>query len=294
MLIEKKISKIRSIITKKKLSKQKIALVPTMGAIHDGHLALVKKAKKLADIVVVTIFVNKPQFNDLNDYLKYPNQIDADIKKLQAAKVDYLFLPQEDEVYPAGFSYKITPNSLTNCLCGSSRQGHFDGVSLIVAKLFNIITPDIAIFGQKDFQQLQIIKKLVKDLNFNVKIFGHKILRQKDGLALSSRNSRLSPKDLIKAAEIYHFLTSIRDQIISNSKQKIAFDLQNFLEQKKIELLNNSLNNGPDNRFEKIDYLEIRQEENLELIQKFNPKIASRIFIAVYLGKIRLIDNLKL
>jgi pantoate--beta-alanine ligase len=286
MIIEKKISKIRSIITKKKLSKQRIALVPTMGAIHDGHLALIKKAKELADIVLVSIFVNKPQFNDPRDYLKYPNQINDDIKKLKKAKVDYLFLPAANDIYPADFSYKIAPYSLANCLCGSSRDGHFDGVSLIITKLFNILTPDIAIFGQKDFQQLQIIKKLVKDLNFNVKIFGHKILRQKNGLALSSRNSRLSPQNLAKASEINRILTSIRNHIISNSKQKIAFDLKNFLQQKKTELL--------DSGFEKIDYLEIRQEQNLELIQKFNPKIASRIFIAVYLSKIRLIDNLKL
>ncbi len=286
MIIEKKISKIRSIITKKKLQNKRIALVPTMGAIHDGHLALVKKAKELADIVVVSIFVNKPQFNDPSDYLKYPSQINADIKKLKEAKIDYLFLPNKNDIYPPDFSYKIAPNSLTNCLCGSSREGHFDGVSLIIAKLFNITTPDIAIFGQKDFQQLQIIKKLVKDLNFNVKIFGHKILRQKDGLAMSSRNSRLSPQNLIKASKINKLLTSIRNHIINNSKQKIAFDLKNFLEQKKTELLNSG--------FEKIDYLEIRREQNLELIQKFNPKIASRIFIAVYLGKIRLIDNLKL
>ena len=136
-----------------------IALVPTMGALHFGHLSLVKHAQEIAEIVVVSIFVNKPQFNDPSDYLKYPSQINADIKKLKEAKIDYLFLPNKNDIYPPDFSYKIAPNSLTNCLCGSSREGHFDGVSLIITKLFNIITPDIAIFGQKDFQQLQIIKK---------------------------------------------------------------------------------------------------------------------------------------
>ncbi len=286
MQIVKKISKIRSVIKKQKSKNQKIALIATMGAIHDGHLALVKKAKKLADIVVVTIFVNKPQFNNLDDYLKYPNQIKSDIKKLKEIKANYLFLPQTTEIYPPDFSYKIIPTTMVNCLCGTTRPGHFDGVSLIIAKFFNLIKPGIAIFGQKDFQQLLIIKKLAKDLNFEVKVIGHKILRQKNGLALSSRNSRLTPKDLEQAPKIYKFLTEIKNQITNNFKQGIEFDLEIFLSQKKAEFLKNG--------FRKIDYLEIRAEKNLELIQKFNPKIASRIFIAVYLGKIRLIDNLKL
>lgn len=286
MQIIKKISKISTIIDQEKLKRKKIAIIPTMGAIHDGHLALVKKAKNMADIVVVTIFVNKAQFNDHNDYLKYPNKIESDIKNLQKLKIDYLFLPSINEIYPPDFSYTIIPNALTNCLCGSTRPGHFEGVSLIITKLFNIIRPDIAIFGQKDFQQLLVVKKLVKDLNFNIKIYGHKIIRDKNGLALSSRNARLSDDELKKAPKIHTFLTEIKNHLTDKVKSKANFDLASYIKQKKTELLNSG--------FKKIDYLEIRQEADLNLVQKFNPHLPSRIFIAVYLGKIRLIDNLKL
>lgn len=273
MFIAKTISEIRSHLKKEKNSAKKIAFVPTMGALHDGHLALVKKARELADIVVVSIFVNKTQFNDLSDFEKYPRQVEADLEKLKKSGVDYVFTPSDEEMFFKDLSFKILPTRLTDCLCGATRPGHFDGVALIVSKLFNIIKPDIAIFGQKDFQQLKIIQKLVEDLNFDVEIFPAEIIREKSGLAMSSRNQRLSEENKIKAANIFRVLKEIKND-------------PKIIEKKGEELLKLG--------FEKIDYLEIRDEKDLNLVKNFDNKNPARIFIAVYLGGIRLIDNMSL
>ena len=250
-----------------------------MGALHDGHLVLVKKAQEIADIVVVSIFVNKAQFNDQNDYKNYPRQNLEDLKKLENTGVDLVFLPNEEEMFAEDFAFKIIPTKLVDCLCGSSRPGHFDGVALVVTKLFNIVKPDIAIFGQKDFQQLSIIKKLVSDLNLDVEIFAHETFREKSGLAMSSRNQRLSKDNKIKAAQIFKILSEIKNEV-----KKTPKNIDKILSEKSQELLKNS--------FEKIDYLEIREENNLKLINEFNDEKPARIFIAVYLSGIRLIDNL--
>ena len=276
MRVIKKIAEIKSEIAK---LNQKIAFVPTMGALHDGHLALVKKAGELADIVVVSIFVNKAQFNDLRDYEKYPRQDDLDLKKLENCGVDLVFLPDEKEMFADDFSLKIVPTKMTDCLCGSARVGHFEGVALVVTKLFNIIKPQIAIFGEKDFQQLQIIKKLVKDLNLDVEIFSNEIVREKSGLAMSSRNQRLSEASKIKAANIFRILTEIKDEVANDAK-----NMRKILQNKREEFLKIG--------FEKVDYLEIRSTENLELIENFDSKKSARIFVAVYLDGVRLIDNL--
>lgn len=277
MIIAENISKIKSEI--QKISDKKIAFVPTMGALHDGHLVLVKKAQEIADIVVVSIFVNKAQFNDQNDYKNYPRQNLEDLKKLENAGVDLVFLPSDEEMFAEDFAFKIIPIKLVDCLCGSSRPGHFDGVALVVTKLFNIVKPDIAIFGQKDFQQLSIIKKLVSDLNLDVEIFAHETFREKSGLAMSSRNQRLSKDNKIKAAQIFKILSEIKNEV-----RKTPKNIDKILSEKSQELLKNS--------FEKIDYLEIREENNLKLINEFNDENPARIFIAVYLSGIRLIDNL--
>ncbi len=281
MFIAKTVAEIRSQLKKEKLIQKKIAFVPTMGALHDGHLALVKKAQNLADIVVVSIFVNKTQFNDQNDYKNYPRQHEEDLQKLRNCGADYVFLPDDDEMFNADFSHKIIPTKLVDCLCGSSRLGHFDGVALVITKLFNIIKPDLAIFGEKDFQQLAIIKKLNDDLNLDVEIFSQETLRQKSGLAMSSRNQRLSEASKIKAAELFSTLKKIAEEV-KKSPQNIA------------EILAKKRKNLLENGFEKIDYLEIREEKNLEIVSNFIPKKPSRIFIAAYLDGVRLIDNLKL
>ncbi len=283
MIVTKTITQIKSEL--KKHEGKRIAFVPTMGALHDGHLALVKKARELADIVVVSIFVNKAQFNDLNDYKNYPRQDLEDLEKLEKCGVDLVFLPDEKEMLGDDFSkdsgFKITPSKLANCLCGSARPGHFDGVALIVSKLFDIVKPDIAVFGQKDFQQLAIVKELVKNLNLNIEIFAHETFREKSGLAMSSRNQRLLEANKIKAAEIFRILLEIKNEVVKNSE-----NVEEILEKKSQELLEIG--------FEKIDYLEIRTEDGLELVTKFDTKKSSRIFIAVYLGGVRLIDNLEL
>lgn len=279
MIIAKTISQIRAEI--KLVSDKKIALVPTMGALHNGHLALVDKAAKMAEVVVVSIFVNKAQFNDLNDYQKYPKQIEHDLELLKNSGATHVFVPEHDEIFGQNFSFKLIPTNLTNCLCGSARMGHFDGVALIVAKLFNIVKPDIAVFGQKDFQQVVIIKKLIEDLNFDVEIHVQETIRNDNGLAMSSRNQRLSKSSKAKAANIFKFLNEIKNEVEKNPK-----NLAEILQKKRQKFLEIG--------FEKIDYLEIRQEKNLELVENFNTKIPSRIFVAAYLEKIRLIDNLRI
>ncbi len=268
-----KIFEIRNFVKDNKKLNKKIAFVPTMGCLHDGHLKLIKEAKKNADIVIVSIFINKAQFNDLKDYELYPQNLENDAKMLEEANVDALFTPSALEIYDENFSFKIIPTAMTECLCAKDRVGHFDGVALIITKLFNIITPNYAFFGEKDFQQLAIIKKLVKDLNFDIEIFGVETVREASGLAMSSRNQRLSESNKIKASMLYKILNEIKlnPQII---------------EDKKCELLESG--------FEKIDYLEIRNEENLKLNMNLFSSQKRRIFIAVYLGGVRLIDNLSL
>ena len=279
MIISKTISEIRSRLTQ--FPGKKIAFVPTMGALHDGHLALVQKACELAEIVVVSIFVNKAQFNDLSDYEKYPRHFEQDLELLKNSGATHVFLPQDSEIFAADFSFKLIPTKLTDCLCGSARTGHFDGVALIVSKLFNIVKPNIAIFGEKDFQQVVIIKKLVEDFNFDIEIISHEIIREKSGLAMSSRNQRLSENSKTKASEIFKILSEIKSEV-KNFPQKVT------------EILTKAREKLLQNGFEKIDYLEIRQEKNLELITNFNFMQPSRIFIAVYLDQVRLIDNMSL
>ena len=268
-----KIFDIRNFVNDNKKLNKTIAFVPTMGSLHDGHVALIENAKKYADIVIVNIFVNKAQFNDLKDYELYPQNLENDLKILSNTSTDAVFAPSNLEIYDENFSFKIVPTAMVDCLCAKDRVGHFDGVALIIAKLFNIINPNYAFFGEKDFQQLAIIKKLVKDLNFNIEILSVETVREPSGLALSSRNQRLSADNKIKASMIYKVLNEIK----INPK---------IIEEKKRELLENG--------FEKIDYLEIRNEDNLKLnMDLISPK-KRRIFIAVYLEGVRLIDNLSL
>jgi pantoate--beta-alanine ligase len=258
---------------------QRIGLVPTMGALHQGHLSLIEEAKKHCDLLVVSIFVNKSQFNNEADFVNYPNLIEQDIKILQQNNVDVLFNPNSEEVYPNNLT-KIYVKKLANNLCGKSRFGHFEGVSLIISKLFNIIKPDIAVFGQKDFQQLQIIRKLNSDLNFDVKIIGAKTLREEDGLAMSSRNLRLSENGRKIAGKIHENLNLAKKEIL------IGGNVDEILTKTKENLLKIGI--------EKIDYLNLCDEENLQILQKFNPEIKSRLLIAALIDQVRLIDNLQI
>ena len=277
MKIIKNIKEIKKILNEHRIENKKIALVPTMGAIHEGHISLIKKANKLAEIVVVSIFVNKTQFNDLRDYEKYPRQLEQDFSILENQQVDYIFAPDDQEIFPKNCDFIISPQVLGDCLCGTSRLGHFDGVALIIIKLFNIILPNFAVFGQKDFQQLLIIKKLVENLNINVEIHDVETLREASGLAMSSRNQRLNEKQLILASEIFRILNDVKNNFYLDPK---------ILEKKTQEMLAIG--------FEKVEYLEVRDEQNLQLISSYQINKPMRIFIAVYLDRIRLIDNLKI
>ena len=284
MKVIKNIKSLKTEIKQYKKSGKIIGLVPTMGAIHDGHLSLVKQIRKRADIVVATIFINKKQFNNLTDFEKYPKSLEADIESFKRDKVDILFIPESKEIYPDNFVTQIKLDKITNNLCGKTRPGHFDGVALIIVKLFNIITPDVAIFGEKDFQQLQIIRRLVSNLNIETKIIAAKIVREKSGLALSSRNLRLDKNAAKKAPLIHQVLLKMKRRILDKKSLKLV------IAEAKKELIKSG--------FDAIDYLEVCDEENLEPIKIFNEKITgkikARIFIAVYLGEVRLIDNIRL
>lgn len=277
MKVVNSIEEITEIVKNYKKQNKIISLVPTMGALHLGHIELVKQAKLHSDIVIVSIFVNKTQFNDPNDFVNYPKTFNADCEILSNHQVDYLFMPDDGDIYKNKIEIDISMPSLTNCLCGKYRENHFSGVLLIVSKLFNIIQPDLAVFGEKDFQQLTVIKKLVEDLNFPIKIIACPTVRINQGLALSSRNSRLNQQQLLLANNIYLILNEIKNNIIAD---------QNIIEKKIKEMLAIGI--------DKVEYLEIRNEKNLQLVE---PMIGQnyqncRIFTAVFIGKVRLIDNL--
>ncbi|MFT6106024.1 MAG: pantoate--beta-alanine ligase [Rickettsiales bacterium] len=260
----------------------KVGFVPTMGALHQGHLSLIDLAKKSSDVVAVSIFVNQKQFNNSEDFARYPNTLDQDVDRLMEAGVDILFAPKAEEIYGNGFLTNINVEKLGDNLCGKDRKGHFEGMALIVVKLFNIIKPQKVFFGEKDFQQLQIIKRMVLDLNFDIEIIPGKTIREEDGLAISSRNSRLNNCERKIAGEIYQNLSFLKEQIILNANKNIDLILQEA-EEKILKIGAN-----------KIDYLRICDEKNLQTISIFDPAIKSRLFIAIYVGEIRLIDNISL
>lgn len=191
----------KDIYNKTNLAEKHIGFVPTMGALHDGHLSLIRKSKEENDVTVVSIFVNFTQFNDKNDFNKYPNTLTEDLTKLRSLNVDYLFNPSFETLYPDKYSFKIVEDNLSNKLCGEHRPGHFNGVLTIVNKLFNIIKPTNAYFGEKDYQQYLLIKNMVEALFLDINVIASATVRENDGLAMSSRNTLLSKEDRILAAE---------------------------------------------------------------------------------------------
>ena len=277
MLVIKNPQDLQSKSQEVKIQGKSIALVPTMGALHSGHLALVKKAKELADIVVVSIFVNKSQFNNPDDYTNYPRQDENDIEKLQDLEIDYVFLPELEEMNQISCEEIKIPNNLIDCLCGQTRPGHFEGVVEIITKLFNLINPEFSIFGQKDFQQLLVIDYLSRQLDYKTQVIGHESIREDDNLVLSSRNLRLNNQERENAKNIYKSLAAIKNDLILGENVTQAID-------KQTQILQDCSG--------KIDYLEVRDCLNLELVKNFNPKNQSRIFIAIFFGKVRLIDNI--
>ena len=257
---------------------QKIGLVPTMGCIHNGHLELIKKCKKLKYFTVVSIFVNPAQFNNQKDLKKYPSQEKKDLEILKKYDVDLVFFPKTKQMYPLGYSTYIKEINFSDILCGKYRKNHFSGVLTIVLKLFLIVKPYAAFFGEKDFQQLFLIKKMVKDFNLGVKIIGIPTVRDSNGLALSSRNKLLNSEGLAIAKQIYLNVKKIKYLNFKYTK-----DMELYLEK---ELKKNGLNN--------IEYIEIRESISLKHPKKIIKGTSVRLFIAVYVNDVRLIDNYKL
>lgn len=257
---------------------QSVALVPTMGNLHEGHLQLVKLAQQLADKVVVSIFVNPTQFVAGEDFETYPRTIEDDMTHLEAINTDLTFFPDVDEVYSDGLESEtqLVAPELGDIFCGAFRPGHFNGVATVVKKLLKMIQPDIAIFGNKDYQQLLVIKKLVADLNLPVEIVGAEIVRETSGLALSSRNRYLSQQEKEIAAELYQTLSGIAEAVKAGNT-----DYQ-YLEANAIEYL--------DKKGFKTEYLSVRKAEDLT-----EPAPGELVVLAaVWLGKARLIDNIQI
>jgi len=258
-------------------SDKKIGFVPTMGALHEGHLSLIDKAAEITDVVVVSIFVNPNQFNDPNDLKNYPRNVDVDIKLLSGRKVDVLFVPGVDDVYPAIDTRKFDFGSLESVMEGKHRPGHFNGVAQVVSRLFDIIKPHKAFFGQKDFQQVAIIRELVKQLNFNIEIITCPTIREKGGLAMSSRNQLLSETEKKHAEKIYKTLKKAK-------KKKEKMEIEE-LEKWAVE----KLNKDP---LLDVEYFNVVNPENLQKSKKWGKPGENVACVAVKIGSIRLIDNI--
>ncbi len=264
-------------------SDSNVIIVPTMGALHEGHCSLIRKAKELAGesgTVVVSIFVNPIQFDRAHDLESYPQSIDADLKNCARLGVDYVFTPQSSEFYFPNRSINVTENSLSSLLCGASRPGHFDGVCTVVSKLFNIFNPEIAIFGQKDYQQLAVIKRLVRDLSYRTSIISHPTVREISGLAMSSRNVKLTDQQREQAAAIYQGLSKAKELYASGvtSADRILSKFRLHLDKY-----------APTS---KIDYLECVSADSLTSLSEVNQPAV--IATAVFFGQVRLIDNILL
>ncbi|MGB0055567.1 MAG: pantoate--beta-alanine ligase [Methyloceanibacter sp.] len=266
---------LRAQVAKWRQAGEPIALVPTMGALHAGHLSLIAVAKDHAKHVVASIFVNPAQFGPKEDFKRYPRDEAGDVEKLAEAGVELVFIPDTTEIYPAGFATKVSLPSLTEDLCGSARPNHFDGVATVVTKLLLQCAPDVAVFGEKDYQQLLVIKQLVRDLNIPVQIVAGPIVREPDGLALSSRNGYLSPAERKTAPILYQVLSEAGAALANGEGCDAASSAGRFkLESKGF----------------RVDYVAIRDPETLAPLS--GPiRRPARVMGAVHLGTTRLIDN---
>ena len=276
MRVVKSVKEVRDAVKEWKAQGLSVGFVPTMGYLHEGHESLIKKAVKDNDRVVVSIFVNPMQFGPTEDLDKYPRDLERDSKLCENAGANLIFHPEKEEMYFEDFSSYVDINGLSDELCGKSRPIHFRGVCTVVSKLFNIVTPHRAYFGEKDAQQLAIIKRIVRDLNFNIEIVGCPIIREKDGLAKSSRNTYLSIEERTAATILNKSLTKAKELLYSgerNSKEILAL-IKETIESEKLA---------------KIDYIEIVDSLSLKPVDKIEKSVL--VALAVYIGKTRLIDN---
>lgn len=277
MLIIETLPLLRQHIRRARQEGKRLALVPTMGNLHDGHMKLVDEAKARADIVVVSIFVNPMQFDRPDDLVRYPRTLQEDCEKLNKRKVDFVFAPAADQIYPQGTegqTYVDVPG-LSTMLEGASRPGHFRGVSTIVSKLFNLIQPDIACFGEKDFQQLALIRKMVADMGYDIEIVGVPIIRAKDGLALSSRNGYLTAEQRKIAPGLYKVMCEIGEKLQAGEREL----------DEMIALAEKALNE----KGFRADDIQIRDADTLLALTETSQRAV--ILVAAWLGQARLIDN---
>lgn len=278
MEIFKQIAPLKAYLKSRKQQGKTIGLVPTMGALHPGHLQLIRAAKSENDIAVSTIYVNPTQFNNASDLQKYPRLPDQDTQMLAAVHCDVLFCPDDREMYPEQSILNIDFGPLNNIMEGKYRPGHFSGVALVVSKLFNIIEPDHAYFGQKDWQQVAVINRLVQELKFNVRVQSIPTLREDDGLALSSRNLRLNSEQRKQASVFFRALQKANAALLA---AKSVPEVR--------EIVNQTISSEPDVR---LEYFEIANSQNLNLLENVSASENAIMCIAGYVGDIRLIDNM--
>jgi pantoate--beta-alanine ligase len=258
---------------------EKIAFVPTMGFLHDGHLSLIRSAREAGDVLIVSIFVNPAQFGPAEDLDAYPRDLDRDLELCRGEGVDAVFAPPAGEIYPEGFSTWVEETELSRPLCGAARPGHFRGVATVVLKLFNIVSPDLAFFGLKDYQQYRVISKVVRDLDLPVEVVGRPTVREADGLALSSRNKNLSPRERAQAVCLRRALLRARELVAGGEIAAGAVRRE----------MEGIIGKEPDAR---IDYLEFADPETLKPRETLRPgDLAAG---AVFINRVRLIDNLLL
>ncbi|WP_353643283.1 pantoate--beta-alanine ligase [Mesorhizobium sp. WSM2239] len=275
--IVRTVAELRTIVAGWRREGARVAVVPTMGALHEGHLSLVRAALEKADRVIVTLFVNPKQFNNAADLAGYPRTETEDAAKLGSIGAHVLYAPDAAEMYPDGFATTVSVSGVSEGLCGAFRPGHFDGVATVVAKLFLQTGADIAFFGEKDFQQLQVVRQMARDLDIPITIVGCPTVRESDGLALSSRNFRLSPAERQAAPRLASFLFEAAEQIARGAPT------EQTLSQARAAILAAG--------YRAVEYLELRTEEDLKPLQDFDRP--ARLLVAAWLGETRLIDNVK-
>ena len=267
---------LRSKVAGWKAAGESVAVVPTMGALHQGHLSLVRAAKEACDRVIVTIFINPKQFNNPEDYKNYPRTEEEDARKLIALKADVVYVPDGEQMYPNGFATTVSVEGITQGLCGAHRAGHFDGVATIVTKLFTQTQADKAFFGEKDYQQLQAVTRLARDLDLPIEVIGCPTIREEDGLAMSSRNLLLSDRARTWAPELHRAMEEMSEGLLAGG------DLETI----RAAAVSRVERAG----FTQVEYLDLRSADQLELMT--TPDRPARLLAAAWLAGVRLIDNI--
>ncbi len=275
-VIIRTVAELRPIVRGWKAAGEKVGVVPTMGALHDGHLSLARAGKQDCERVITTIFVNPKQFNNPEDLKKYPRTEEADVALLSSVGVDVVFIPQPEEVYPEGFITTVSVGGVSEPLEGRMRPGHFDGVATVVTKLFGMTMADRGYFGQKDWQQLQVVLRLVRDLNLPIKIVGCETIRETDGLAMSSRNVRLTAQGRAVAGVLYSAITAAAEDIRAGQSDRMA--IREAAEKVRAA------------GFDRVEYIELRDAETL--MPSDDPQKPRRMLAAAWLDGVRLIDNI--